>query len=87
MVLCSPVWAGTFAPPLRTFFADNDLSGKNVAVIASSSSGNAGKCIAQLKDAAHADNIVDAISLVDPKTKPSEENDKKISEFIEKLRM
>ena len=48
-------------------------------------SGNAGKCITQLKDAAHADNLVDAISLVDPKAKPSEENDKKIREFVEKL--
>ena len=45
IVICSPVWAGTFTPPLRTFLAEHDLTGKRIAVIASSGGGNAVKCI------------------------------------------
>ncbi len=35
----TPVWAWTFAPPLRTFFADHDLSGKKVALFISHGGG------------------------------------------------
>ena len=79
----SPVWAGTFAPPLRTFLDCNDLSGKKIAVIATSSGGNADKCINNLKAAAKADSLVASVSLIDPLTKPSEENESKIKGFID----
>lgn len=85
IVICSPVWAGTFTPPLRTFLAEHDLTGKRIAVIASSGGGNAVKCIEQLKNAAHADSLIAELSLIDPKLKPSEETEKKIIEFSKKL--
>jgi|LGOV01.1.fsa_nt_gb flavodoxin len=31
IVFASPVWAGTYAPPLRTFFENEDIIAKNVA--------------------------------------------------------
>lgn len=31
IVFASPVWAGTFAPPLRTFFAQENIGSKKVA--------------------------------------------------------
>ena len=85
IVICSPVWAGTFTPPLRTFLAEHDLTGKRIAVIASSSGGNAVKCIEQLKKAAHADSLIAELSLIDPKLRPSEETEKKIIEFSKKI--
>ena len=87
VVLCTPVWAGTFPPPLRTFLKENDLSGKKVAVIASSSGGNAEKCIEQLRKAAKADQLAARLSLVDPKSRPSEDNERKISELVAKLKV
>lgn len=37
----TPVWFGTFAPPLRTFFAENDLSGKKVVPFCTHGGGGA----------------------------------------------
>lgn len=85
VVICSPVWAGTFTPPIRTFLTEHDLTGKRIAVIASSSGGNSVKCIEQLKSAAHADSLIAELSLIDPKLKPSDETERKIKEFSEKL--
>lgn len=83
IILGSPVWAGSYTPPLRTFFENNDLSGKQIAVIATSSGGDSAKCIAGIKEAAGADSLVATLSLIDPLTKPSDENETKIKEFIE----
>ena len=59
---------------------------KKVAVIASSSGGNAEKCIEQLRKAAKADQLAARLSLVDPKSRPSEDNERKISELVAKLK-
>ena len=86
VVLCSPVWAGTFAPPLRTFLRENDLRGKQIAVIACSSGGNAAKCIDGLRAEAKADALCASLSLIDPKKKPTEKNEALLAEFIETLK-
>jgi flavodoxin len=85
VILGSPVWAGTFAPPLRTFLDSNDLSGKKIAIIATSAGGNADKCINNLKDAAKADSLAASVSLIDPHDHPSEENEAKIKGFIDSI--
>lgn len=82
VILATPVWASNFTPPLRTFLEDNDLTGKKIAVIATSAGGNSTKCITLLKEAAKAESLVAELSLIDPKDRPSEENAKKIEEFI-----
>ena len=43
IVLCSPVWASSYVPAFRTFFSKVDLSGKKVAIVASSAGGDAVK--------------------------------------------
>lgn len=86
IILASPVWAGSFTPPMRTFLEDNDLSGKNIAVICSSAGGDSKKCADNMRALAGADSLFAELSLVDPKTSPSEEKEKKISDFIDKLR-
>ena len=85
VVLCSPVWAGTFAPPLRTFLRENDLRGRQIAVIACSSGGNAARCIEGLRKEAKADQLYASVSLVDPKSRPTEQNERLLEEFIAKL--
>lgn len=85
VILCSPVWAGTLTPPLRSFLAENDLRGMKVAVMVSSSGGNTAKCISQIREAAGVGTLEAEVSLVDPKTRPSEENERRIAAFIEEL--
>ncbi len=85
VILATPVWAGTFTPPLRTFLEDNDLTGKKIAVIVSSAGGDPSKCIEALKVSAKADTLVAQLSLVDPKSAPSEEKEQKICGFIKEI--
>jgi len=83
IIFGTPVWASNFTPPLRTFFENNDLTGKKIAVIATSAGGDSAKCVEAVKTAAKADSLAAVLSLVDPKEKPSDENEKQISAFID----
>ena len=47
----SPVWYGTFAPPLATFFGKHDLSGKTVIPFCTHGGGGEGRCFIDLKKA------------------------------------
>ena len=86
VVLCTPVWAGTMTPPLRTFLDQNDLKEKRIAAVASSGGGSTEKCFEQLKKAAKADSFAAELSLVEPKTIPSAEKDRQILGFAEALK-
>ena len=83
VIIGTPVWASNFTPPLRTFFENNDLTGKKIAVIATCAGGDSSKCIEAVKEAVKADTLAATLSLVEPKGQPSDEKEKKISEFIE----
>ena len=83
VIIGTPVWASNFTPPLRTFFENNDLTGKKIAVIATSAGGDSSKCLEAVKIASKADSLAAVLSLTDPKDKPSDENEKQIAAFIE----
>ena len=83
VIIGTPVWASNFTPPLRTFLENNDLTGKKIAVIATSAGGDSAKCVEAVKAAAKADSLAAVLSLVDPKEKPSDENEKQIAAFID----
>ena len=86
VIIGTPVWASNFTPPLRTFFEDNDLTGKKIAVIATSAGGDSSKCIQAVKEATKTDALAATLSLTDPKDRPSDDVEKKIGEFIETCR-
>ena len=86
VIIGTPVWASNFVPPLRTFLEDNDLSGKKIAVIATSAGGNSVKCIEAVKEAVKTDSLVAVLSLLEPKNQPSEEKEKQINDFIETIK-
>ena len=81
-----PVWAGNVTPPIRTFVKDNDLKGKRIAAFACQSGSGAEKALGKLKAAIGIDDLEAELVLIDPKTKTSAENDRKIEDFCEKLR-
>ena len=83
VIIGTPVWASNFTPPLRTFFEDNDLTGKKIAVIVTSAGGDSTKCLQAVKEATKTDSFAAALSLTDPKDRPSDDVEKKIGEFIE----
>ena len=81
VVLGFPVWAGSMAPPIRTFLRENDLSGLRVAAFACESGAGAERAFGKLKACLGVDALEAELILIDPKDKPSAENDGKIAAF------
>ena len=80
-----PVWASNVTPPIRTFVKENKLSGKRIAAFACESGAGAEKSFGKLKAALGIESLEAELILIDPLTKPSEENDRKIKSFCSKL--
>lgn len=85
VVLATPVWAGTMAPPLRTFIQREDLRGKKLALVASSMGGSPGKTFAHMKALLGVSEDIPALSLKDPKSHPSQANEDALAAFCDKL--
>ena len=86
IIFGSPVWASNFAPPLRTFIHDNDLSGKKFAAFVCETAGGDEKTFLKLKAELGIDSLEAELTLLDPKFKPDPANDDKIKEFCSKLK-
>ncbi len=82
VILCTPVWAGSMTPPMRTFLSEQDLSGKRTGAVVSSGGGSTDRCVRQMKQAAGSDFPAGVCSLVDPANDPSDEKDRLIRDFI-----
>ncbi|MBQ4473423.1 MAG: flavodoxin [Lachnospiraceae bacterium] len=86
VVLGFPVWAANVAPPIRTFVKEQGLAGKRVAAFACQGGSGAEKAFAKLKGAIGIDALAAEAVLIDPKARPSEENERRIEEFCGRLR-
>jgi flavodoxin len=88
VVIGFPVWASTFAPPVRSFVGENKtaLSHKSVCAFACMSGSGGQKAIDKLKELIGAESFESEMILVDPKDKPSAENDGKILAFCEAIK-
>ncbi len=87
IIIGFPVWAGNITPPIRTFVSDNleALREKNISVFACQSGAGAEKAFSKLKELIGIDEFAATAIFIDPKDKPSEENELKLSVFVEKL--
>ncbi len=66
IVLGTPVWAGSFAPPVHTFLQQHTLHGKNVALFACHGGGGAQKCFAKIKACIPDNTFVGEMAFFDP---------------------
>ena len=82
-----PVWAGNVAPPLHTFVQENleAFKGKRIAAFACQSGSGAEKALRKLKAYLDVENKEAELVLIDPKAKPSPENEKRIKAFCDSL--
>ena len=87
VILGTPIWAGTFAPPLRTFIRENKLTGKKVALFACCSGGSAEKCFDQLKKENGDCTVVSTLRLVDPLKGITAEDDRNLIDFCAMLEL
>ena len=80
-----PVWASNVTPPIRTFVKENRLHGKRIAAFACQSGSGAEKAFDRLKTALGIDALEAELILIDPRSRPSEENERRLRTFCEKL--
>lgn len=88
IILGTPVWASTFAPPLKTFILENKdkLKGKKIAAFTCFTQSGDEKTYKKLKEILEIDSLEAVLGLADPKDKPVPENENKINEFCKKLK-
>ncbi len=84
IILGTPIWAGTFVPPIRSFFKEHDLRNSKLAVM-TSSLGGAGKCISKLEKEIGTTNIIATLDLIEPLAHPKKENEEKIQVFLHQI--
>jgi flavodoxin len=87
VILGTPIWAGTFVPPLRTFLRKTKLIGKKVAMFASCSGGSTEKCFMQLENEISDCTVLSTLRIIDPIKNANPENDGRIVDFCTKLKM
>lgn len=85
VILGTPIWAGTFAPPLRTFIRENELMNKKVALFACCSGGPTEKCFEQLKKEIGNSSVLSTLRLIDPLKGNQAEVDRQIVDFCAML--
>lgn len=81
VILGTPIWAGTFTPPLRTFIKENNLADKQIALFACCSGGKTDKCFEQMKKEAGDCTVVSTLQLIEPLKAIEADVDRSISEF------
>lgn len=86
IILGTPVWAGTFAPPMRTFIRAHTWEGRKVALFASCSGGGTEKCFQQLRHETRGSIKLPTLRLIDPMRNAGAELDTAIAGFCEGLK-
>lgn len=66
IIVGAPVWAGTYAPAIRSFSDATQLKGKNMAFYACSGGGSTVKCIEHMEASFPSNNLISNISFVNP---------------------
>ena len=87
IIFGSPVWASSFAPPLRTFIEDNRAALENkrfAAYMCYMGSGDQ-KALAKLKKLLGVESLAAELSLIEPKEGNESEISVKINNFCDKL--
>ena len=87
IIIGFPIWASTFAPPIRTFVNDNKevLKQKEICVFACQAGNGAEKAYAKLAKLMETEPFKITGIFIDPKEHPSAEKDSSIDAFIDKL--
>ena len=81
----TPVWAWTFAPPIRTFLSENDLKNRNIALWVCAS-GNGEKALNRFKNKLKDANFIGGMKIVEPTDKNMESNIAKTIKWVNTIK-
>jgi flavodoxin len=85
IVLAGPVWAATYPPAIGTFLDEHRFSGKDVYLVATSKSGNAGKFFRNLESRLSGNRIRSVLSVTNP-LKNQERAKSETKQFADSIR-
>lgn len=80
VLIGTPIWASTYAPPINTFISENEISGKNIGIFACHAGGGAKKCFDKLEGILKDNTIIGCIEFND--TNSEGQNRSKLKEWI-----
>lgn len=84
IIIGTPVWAGTFSPPIKSLISQYPIQGKKIGMFACHGGGGAAKCFEKLKKALPGNEFLSVIDFVEPLRK-SDENTTKAIKWAEGL--
>lgn len=89
IIIGFPVWASTFAPPIRTFVSEHKdtLKQKEICVFACQAGNGAEKAFVKLAKFIETDPFEITGVFIDPKGRPGLEKDSEIEAFIARLKL
>ena len=81
LVIGTPIWAGTWTPPLNTFLHDYSITGKKIILMATHLGGGADKCFEKMKITLKGNTIIGAFEFKEPLQQMDEHIDAKIAKI------
>lgn len=78
ILIGTPVWAGSYTPPIKSFVRQYKIQGKRIALFASHGGGGAEKCFAKLKEALPGNKFIGEIAFAEPKKNSEDSSNKAI---------
>lgn len=85
IIIGTPVWAGTFTPPIRTFLSDCPIKNKKLFLFACHSSGGAKKCFEKLITLLSGNSVLAMADFIEAKYDKEGQNVTKMSEFCDAI--
>lgn len=84
----SPIWAGTYAPALKTFFNENNITGKNIGLYCCHGGGSSKQIFENFENKLKSCNIIlGKIEFQDPLTLSKDDNKSKVTQWINSLKL
>lgn len=74
----TPVWAGSYTPPIKSFIRQYKIQDKRIALFASHGGNGAEKCFATLKAALPENKFIGEIAFLEPKKNPEDSSNKAV---------
>jgi len=85
VIIGTPIWAGTYTPPIKTFLAENKVEGKNIYLFACHSGGATDKCFKKLKEELKKNSIIETADFLNPKENQGNHVDEQIKGFCKRI--
>jgi flavodoxin len=70
IIIGTPIWAGSFTPPIKSFISKYKIRGKRIALFASHQGGGAEKCFNNLKKALPGNEFIGETDYIQAKEHP-----------------